>query len=34
MVPEYAGVTDWGETYAFMSFPVSRKKGDKDYKNQ
>ncbi|KAH7326822.1 glycosyl hydrolase [Rhizoctonia solani] len=34
MVPEYAGVVDWGETYAFMSFPVPRKKGSKDYKNQ
>nr|UZP16976.1 RcGH32 [Ceratobasidium cereale] len=30
----YAGVADWGETYAFMSFPVPRKKEDKDYKNQ
>ncbi|KAF8757669.1 Glycosyl hydrolases family 32 [Rhizoctonia solani] len=34
MVPEYAGVVDWGETYAFMSFPIPRKKGSKDYKNQ
>jgi hypothetical protein len=34
MVPEYAGVADWGETYAFMSFPVPRRKGSKDYKNQ
>ncbi|QRW02501.1 glycoside hydrolase family 32 protein [Ceratobasidium sp. AG-Ba] len=32
--PEYAGVADWGETYAFMSFPVPRSKGSKDYKNQ
>ncbi|KAG9088980.1 hypothetical protein FS749_001711 [Ceratobasidium sp. UAMH 11750] len=32
--PEYAGVTDWGETYAFLSFPVPRQKGSKDYKNQ
>ncbi|KAG9084681.1 hypothetical protein FRC06_003942 [Ceratobasidium sp. 370] len=32
--PEYAGVTDWGETYAFLSFPVPREKGSKDYKNQ
>lgn len=33
MVPEYAGVVDWGETYAFMSFPAPRK-GGKDLKNQ
>ncbi|KAG8903154.1 hypothetical protein FRC01_009309, partial [Tulasnella sp. 417] len=34
LAPEYAGVVDWGETYAFMSFPVPREKGAKDYKNQ
>ncbi|KAG8959882.1 hypothetical protein FRC00_001162 [Tulasnella sp. 408] len=33
LAPEYAGVVDWGETYAFMSFPVPREKGSKDYKN-
>lgn len=32
--PEYAGVVDWGETYAFMSFPVPREKGSNDYQNQ
>ncbi|KAG8976125.1 hypothetical protein FRB90_009304, partial [Tulasnella sp. 427] len=32
--PEYAGVVDWGETYAFTSFSVPRAKGSKDYKNQ
>lgn len=34
LTPEYAGVVDWGETYAFMSFPVPRKKGSKDIEKQ
>lgn len=34
LIPDYAGKIDWGNAYAFVSFPAPRTPDEPDYANQ